>query len=161
MKKQVRGSTGEERIAFKRHRRPVPPSLPLLSWLAVLLWRSHPPGTQRRGHSDTTSFFVRLESAYFSGFRASWCRPMLCYAFHLLRLEPLIYRLSSRFTMEPAVGVEPTTCGLQNRCSTTELCRHIREGHDHKRPRSFGKWIYNRIRRRMVHPPNAHHQLFQ
>jgi hypothetical protein len=24
-------------------------------------------------------------------------------------------------TKEPAVGVEPTTCGLQNRCSTTEL----------------------------------------
>ena len=25
--------------------------------------------------------------------------------------------------MEPAVGVEPTTDGLQNRCSTTELSR--------------------------------------
>ena len=27
---------------------------------------------------------------------------------------------------EPTVGFEPTTGGLQNRCSTTELCR--REG---------------------------------
>ena len=24
--------------------------------------------------------------------------------------------------MEPAVGIEPTTVGLQNQCSTTELC---------------------------------------
>ena len=27
--------------------------------------------------------------------------------------------------MEPAVGFEPTTDGLQNRSSTTELCRQI------------------------------------
>ena len=26
------------------------------------------------------------------------------------------------FKMEPAVGIEPTTVGLQNQCSTTELC---------------------------------------
>ena len=26
--------------------------------------------------------------------------------------------------LEPAVGLEPTTCCLQNSCSTTELCRH-------------------------------------
>ena len=25
------------------------------------------------------------------------------------------------FTVEPVVGIEPTTDGLQNRCSTTEL----------------------------------------
>ncbi len=29
--------------------------------------------------------------------------------------------LKSIFKMEPVVGVEPTTYGLQNRCSTTEL----------------------------------------
>ena len=28
------------------------------------------------------------------------------------------------FKMEPAVGIEPTTVGLQNQCSTTELCWH-------------------------------------
>ena len=44
-----------------------------------------------------------------------------------MALEALILGLSSRFRVEPAVGVEPTTCGLQNRCSTTELCRRIRE----------------------------------
>ena len=25
---------------------------------------------------------------------------------------------------QPAIGIEPTTYGLQNRCSTVELCRH-------------------------------------
>jgi hypothetical protein len=29
--------------------------------------------------------------------------------------------LHSQFRMEPVVGFEPTTDGLQNRCSTTEL----------------------------------------
>jgi hypothetical protein len=31
---------------------------------------------------------------------------------------------------EPAVGFEPTTDGLQNRCSTTELCRRWWGGND-------------------------------
>jgi hypothetical protein len=30
--------------------------------------------------------------------------------------------------MEPAVGVEPTTLGLQNRCSATELSRPFYQG---------------------------------
>jgi hypothetical protein len=29
--------------------------------------------------------------------------------------------MKSRLKMEPVVGIEPTTDGLQNRCSTTEL----------------------------------------
>ncbi len=33
---------------------------------------------------------------------------------------PFVFR---GLNMEPAVGVEPTTDGLQNRCSTTELSR--------------------------------------
>ena len=39
----------------------------------------------------------------------------------LERRNPLIFKV------EPAVGIEPTTSGLQNRCSTAELCWH-REG---------------------------------
>src|SRR6516165_7174732 len=32
--------------------------------------------------------------------------------------------------MEPGVGFEPTACGLQNRCSTTELTRQINDLQD-------------------------------
>ena len=32
-----------------------------------------------------------------------------------------------RSLMEPAVGIEPTTDGLQNRCSTAELCRQTHD----------------------------------
>src|SRR6266481_7164240 len=32
-------------------------------------------------------------------------------------------RFISGFLREPAVGLEPTTCGLRNRCSATELRR--------------------------------------
>jgi hypothetical protein len=39
-----------------------------------------------------------------------------------MTLEALILGLSSDFEVEPTVGIEPTTGGLQNRCSTAELC---------------------------------------
>ena len=32
------------------------------------------------------------------------------------------YAMSAYLQMEPTVGFEPTTDGLQNHCSTTELC---------------------------------------
>ncbi|MCF7786511.1 MAG: hypothetical protein K9N47_10340 [Prosthecobacter sp.] len=52
------------------------------------------------------------QSAYFGAYP---CLPLLSDEFYRMTLEVLILGLSSRFTMEPAVGVEPTTCGLQNR----------------------------------------------
>jgi hypothetical protein len=49
--------------------------------------------------------------------------------------------------LEPAVGFEPTTDGLQNRCSTTELCWLPRAGVNVTKVRenasvevSFGVW---------------------
>lgn len=35
----------------------------------------------------------------------------------------------AREALEPAPGIEPGTNGLQNRCSTAELCRPRRAGH--------------------------------
>jgi hypothetical protein len=35
--------------------------------------------------------------------------------------QPTLNSLLSQFRMEPVVGIEPTTDGLQNRCSTAEL----------------------------------------
>ena len=78
--------------------------------------------------SKTAGIPIRLQSAYFGAFDAFSCRTLLSDEFERMALEPLILGLCSRFRVEPAVGVEPTTCGLQNRCSTTELCRRIREG---------------------------------
>ena len=40
---------------------------------------------------------------------------MLFDEFHLIALEALILGLSSDFEVEPAVGIEPTTSGLQSR----------------------------------------------
>ena len=37
-----------------------------------------------------------------------------------------VLRVIGGFRLEPVVGIEPTTDGLRNRCSTTEL--HWREG---------------------------------
>ena len=71
---------------------------------------------------------IRLQSAYFGAFDAFSCPHLLSDEFDRMALEVLILGLSSRFRVEPAVGVEPTTCGLQNRCSTTELCWQVREG---------------------------------
>ena len=38
--------------------------------------------------------------------------------------------VKSLILLEPGVGFEPTTCGLQNRCSTTELTRQINDLQD-------------------------------
>ena len=43
--------------------------------------------------------------------------------------------LSDRLKMEPPVGVEPTTCGLRNRCSAAELRWPASVGHGHYRQR--------------------------
>ena len=43
--------------------------------------------------------------------------------------------------VEPTVGIEPTTGGLQNRCSTAELCWPFLRGRETKRHLPFGKWI--------------------
>ena len=40
----------------------------------------------------------------------------------------LQFHFPTELGMEPAVGVEPTTLGLQNRCSTTELSRPWDQG---------------------------------
>jgi len=65
---------------------------------------------------------IRLQSAYFGAFDAFSCFPLRFDEFHQMALEALIYGLSSDFRVEPTVGIEPTTGGLQNRCSTAELC---------------------------------------
>ena len=71
---------------------------------------------------------IRLQSAYFGAFGAFSCFPLLFDEFHRMTLEALILRLSSDFRVEPTVGIEPTTGGLQNRCSTAELCWPIFSG---------------------------------
>ena len=38
---------------------------------------------------------------------------------------PAPQRLISQGEEKPAIGIEPTTYGLQNRCSTVELCRRV------------------------------------
>jgi hypothetical protein len=57
---------------------------------------------------------IRLQSAYFGAFDA----------FYRTLLQASILGLSSFLKVEPTVGIEPTTGGLQNRCSTAELCWH-------------------------------------
>jgi hypothetical protein len=36
-----------------------------------------------------------------------------------------VYTYDLSITKELVVGLEPTTCGLRNRCSTTELHQHL------------------------------------
>ena len=55
-------------------------------------------------------------------FRDVPCFPVLLDEFRRMALEALILRLSGDLKVEPTVGIEPTTGGLQNRCSTAELC---------------------------------------
>jgi hypothetical protein len=42
-------------------------------------------------------------------------------------LSSFDFRANQLISLEPGVGFEPTTCGLQNRCSTAELTRHIKD----------------------------------
>ena len=72
--------------------------------------------------------------------------PGLCFLRILLEVCDL--------KMEPVVGFEPTTDGLQNRCSTTEL-NWRRRTHYLRAPGRFGK-ISNRARgeNRVTHAVN-------
>ena len=72
--------------------------------------------------SKTAGVPIRLESAYFGAFDAFLCFSVLPDEFYRMALDALILGLFHRFRVEPAVGIEPTTGGLQNRCSTAELC---------------------------------------
>jgi hypothetical protein len=72
--------------------------------------------------SKTVGVPIRLQSAYFGAFDAFSCHPLLSDEFDRMALKALILGLSSGFRVEPTVGIEPTTGGLQNRCSTAELC---------------------------------------
>ena len=74
-----------------------------------------------------TSLIVILKSSYNWMIHAFSCREVLFTAFYQVEPKSLFFIGLSHFRVEPAVGVEPTTCCLQNRCSTTDLCRRIRE----------------------------------
>ncbi len=71
--------------------------------------------------SNTTGRFSPLNWGHWVLFRGF---PLLFDEFQRLTLEALILGLSGLLRVEPTVGIEPTTGGLQNRCSTAELCWH-------------------------------------
>jgi hypothetical protein len=102
--------------------------LQTLTLSSLVLWPS----------AQSEAGVLRIEQAVkFGGFS---CLPLLFDEFHRTALEALLLGLSSDLRVEPTVGIEPTTGGLQNRCSTAELCWHS-EGRDSTRPLGFGKWI--------------------
>lgn len=52
-----------------------------------------------------------------------WIRTTVGYCRQIYSLLPLSTRPHLQVVMEPTLGIEPRTFCLQDRCSTTELCR--------------------------------------
>ncbi|KKU29705.1 MAG: hypothetical protein UX44_C0032G0005 [candidate division WWE3 bacterium GW2011_GWA1_46_21] len=61
-----------------------------------------------------------------AGDRIRTCGGLRQLFYRQLRLATSVPRLTP--TLEPTVGLEPTADGLQNRCSTTELRWHAKDG---------------------------------
>ena len=82
-----------------------------LEWVLSRGISAHWPPRFQKPWGDS----IRLQSAYFGAFDAFSCFPLLFDEFHRMALEALILGLSSGLKVEPTVGIEPTTGGLQSR----------------------------------------------
>src|SRR3989338_867907 len=75
-----------------------------------------------RCFSQTDNYSDKVNSGAEGGIRTpEGLRPLIYSQFHLTALVPRQTSNIREIFLEPSVGFEPTTYGLQNRCSTAEL----------------------------------------